>query len=141
MMPQKMFFTALVFAAAFTAGAALAQSNKQAAEIISKSLLEAQGPVETRPTLDPGLFAAVPQIAQTYQIAREMPRELDKQFCYCYCSVNPSFRHKSLLTCYTDGHAAQCGICMREAVETSELTKQGKSPAEIAAYFKAKYVK
>lgn len=31
------------------------------------------------------------------------------------CSAARPLRHKSLLTCFQDDHAAQCGICLREA--------------------------
>ncbi len=57
---------------------------------------------ETRPTLDPALF--VGKAALTHRIAREIPEVLDQLYCYCYCDKHMG--HKSLLSCYTDGHAA-----------------------------------
>jgi hypothetical protein len=57
---------------------------------------------ETRPTLDPGRF--VGKAAVTHQIARDIPEVLDQLYCYCEC--DKSIGHKSLLSCYTDGHAA-----------------------------------
>ncbi len=57
---------------------------------------------ETRPTLDPARF--VGKAALTHQIAREIPDVLDQLYCYCECDKHAG--HKSLLSCYTDGHAA-----------------------------------
>lgn len=57
---------------------------------------------ETRPTLDPALF--VGKAALAHQIAREIPDVLDQLYCYCECDKHTG--HKSLLSCYTDGHAA-----------------------------------
>ncbi len=57
---------------------------------------------ETRPTLDPALF--VGKAAAAHRVAREIPDVLDQLYCYCQCDKH--FGHKSLLSCYTDGHAA-----------------------------------
>ncbi len=57
---------------------------------------------ETRPTLDPARF--VGKAALTHQIARDIPDVLDQLYCYCECDKHVG--HKSLLSCYTDGHAA-----------------------------------
>ncbi|MBI2207584.1 MAG: hypothetical protein HYU41_27445 [Candidatus Rokubacteria bacterium] len=57
---------------------------------------------EMRPTLDPARF--VGKAAVTHRIAREIPAVLDQLYCYCEC--DKSVGHKSLLSCYTDGHAA-----------------------------------
>ncbi|MGK7344689.1 MAG: CYCXC family (seleno)protein [Candidatus Nitrospinota bacterium M3_3B_026] len=131
---RKLFALAVAFTLAFSAGYALAQSRKLAAQMIQKDLLEAEKRVETRPTLDPAIFARDEYVASTYRIAKKIPDVLDKLFCYCYCAINPKFKHKSLLTCYTDEHAAQCGVCMREAVVAMSMTREGKKPEDIAAY-------
>ena len=131
----------LALSVALMSGAVLAQSQKMAAELIQGQLLTTKGPHETRPTLDPRLFARNPYVANTYKIAKEIPRVLDKLFCYCYCETNPRFKHKSLLSCYTDNHASQCGICMNEAVVAMKMTKEGKTPAQISALFKEKFLK
>ena len=60
---------------------------------------------ETRATLDPGLFSD-PRVRQAYQAAKEIPWVLDSIYCYCRCEESPVFRHKSLLSCYVDNHAA-----------------------------------
>ncbi len=57
---------------------------------------------ETRPTLDPALF--VGKAALAHRVAREIPDTLDQLYCYCECDKHVG--HKSLLSCYTDGHAA-----------------------------------
>ncbi|MBI5211760.1 MAG: hypothetical protein HY957_00110 [Nitrospirae bacterium] len=60
---------------------------------------------ETRTTLDPNLFPDA-QIKKAYQIAKEIPWVLDSIYCYCMCKESPAFKHKSLLSCYVDNHAA-----------------------------------
>lgn len=60
---------------------------------------------ETRSTLDPGIFPD-PQVKQAYRIAKDIPWVLDSIYCYCACEESPAFRHKSLLSCYVDNHAA-----------------------------------
>ena len=57
---------------------------------------------ESRPTLDPALFMGKARAAHT--VAREIPDVLDQLYCYCECDKHAG--HKSLLSCYTDGHAA-----------------------------------
>jgi len=57
---------------------------------------------ETRPTLDPARFVGKARLA--HQVAREIPDVLDQLYCYCECDKH--LGHKSLLSCYTDGHAA-----------------------------------
>jgi len=57
---------------------------------------------ETRPTLDPAQF--VGRAAAAHRVAREIPDLLDQLYCYCGCDKNQG--HKSLLSCFTDGHAA-----------------------------------
>ena len=57
---------------------------------------------ETRPTLDPGRFAG--KAALAHRVAREIPDVLDQLDCYCGCQMHAG--HRSLLSCYTDGHAA-----------------------------------
>ena len=75
-----------------------------AAPAISSS--PAAGPTtarrETRPTLDPARF--VGRAAAAHRVAREIPDVLDQLYCYCGCDKHQG--HKSLLSCYTDGHAA-----------------------------------
>ena len=60
---------------------------------------------ETRATLDPGSFSEA-RVRKAYQVAREIPWVLDSIYCFCYCKESPAFRHKSLLSCFTDYHGA-----------------------------------
>jgi hypothetical protein len=60
---------------------------------------------ETRETVDPARYD-VPEIRKAYEIAKLIPWVLDSIYCFCYCEENPYFRHKSLLSCYVDDHAA-----------------------------------
>lgn len=89
--------------------------------------------VERRPVLDPARFARgyEPEVARGYAIARMYPATLDKLHCFCECAESPMFRHKTLLTCFTDLHAAGCGICLSEARLAAQLKEKGLSDAEI----------
>ncbi len=60
---------------------------------------------ETRATLDPTSFSD-PTVKEAYRIAKEIPWVLDSIYCYCMCEESPAFKHKSLLSCYVDNHAA-----------------------------------
>ncbi|MBI2528396.1 MAG: hypothetical protein HYV93_20740 [Candidatus Rokubacteria bacterium] len=57
---------------------------------------------ETRPTLEPARFVGKARTA--HQVARDIPDVLDQLYCYCECDKHMG--HRSLLSCYTDGHAA-----------------------------------
>ena len=91
--------------------------------------------VERRPILDPKLFAKgyEPEAQVCYQIARQIPATLDLLHCFCECKESRVFHHKTLLTCFTDNHAAGCGICLREALMAADLKKQGVPDDEIEA--------
>jgi hypothetical protein len=91
--------------------------------------------IERRPTLDPALFADTkiyePDVKPAYEIARKYPALVDRLHCFCECQESPNFQHKTLLTCFTDSHAAGCGICIKEALLAAELKEKGVSDAEI----------
>ena len=76
---------------------------------------------ETRMTLMPALFTG--KVAQAYQIARQYRDLLDVIYCYCYCEK--TIGHKSLLSCYVDRHAANCDICMNEAIYAASFYDKG----------------
>jgi len=57
---------------------------------------------ESRVPLSPALF--VGKTAATYQMAHEIPDVLDQLYCYCECDRHMG--HRSLLSCFTDSHAA-----------------------------------
>jgi len=88
----------IAIAVVFVTGDALAQKQVQ---VKDESLRRG----ETRATLDPGLFKD-PTIKKAYQVAKDIPGVLDSIYCFCYCEESPAFKHKSLLSCYVDNHAA-----------------------------------
>jgi hypothetical protein len=82
--------------------ASRAEPAKPAAGPAPSPVAAAPARRETRPTLDPARF--VGKAALTHKIARDIPDVLDQLYCYCECDKHAG--HKSLLSCYTDGHAA-----------------------------------
>ncbi len=99
----------------------------------------AGGLIETRPILPATEFTG--RAARAYQYAAEIPQVVDSLYCYCKCKENPNFKHKTLLTCYTNDHGANCDICMNEVEMAYDMTKQGKSPKEITAEVDKFYAK
>ena len=95
---QRLFVLSLLFMF-FSVGAEAAQ--KQGAVPKDESLRKG----ETRATLDPGQFSDT-RVKEAYRIAKEIPWVLDSIHCFCMCKESPTFRHKSLLSCYVDNHAA-----------------------------------
>src|SRR3972149_11473948 len=71
------------------------------------------------------------QIREAYAAAAEIPEVLDHLYCYCYCAEDHG--HRSLRTCFTDGHGSGCDICMSEAIRARELDKKGYSIKDIRA--------
>ncbi|HBR22421.1 MAG TPA: hypothetical protein DD713_07655 [Nitrospiraceae bacterium] len=90
---------ALIIAMALALGSDIA-----AAQTIKKDESLRMG--EKRPTLDPNIFSDNAKIKKAYQVAKDIPWVLDSIYCYCYCKESPAFKHKSLLSCYVDNHAA-----------------------------------
>ena len=80
-------------------------SETAAAQNIQKDESLRKG--EKRPTLDANIFSNNAMIKKAYQIAKEIPWVLDSIYCYCFCEESPVFKHKSLLSCYVDNHAAR----------------------------------
>lgn len=97
---------ALLGAVALSLGVALVWRGAEPPTSPAISSSQAGRPIaarhETRPTLDPAQF--VGKAAAAHRIAREIPEVLDQLYCYCGCDKHEG--HKSLLSCYTDGHAA-----------------------------------
>ena len=90
---------------------------------------------ETKIPLSPALF--VGKIETAYQVAHDMPGVLDQLYCYCECDKHSG--HRSLLSCYTDHHAANCDVCVNEALDGSRMMKQGYKMAEIRREVDRKY--
>jgi len=84
---------------------------------------------ETRPVVPAVYFTGV--VSRAYEAAEAIPEVLDHLYCYCYCEE--TFGHRSLLTCFTDGHGAGCDICTNEAIRAYELYKDGYTIKAIRA--------
>lgn len=70
-----------------------------------------------------------PGAAEAYAVARQIPQVLDGIYCHCNCAQN--LGHRSLLTCFTGDHGAQCDICMGEAMMAGQMTAAGNSLDQI----------
>lgn len=82
---------------------------------------------EVRPVVPTIYFTG--RVRRAYEAAGTIPEVLDHLYCYCYCAEN--FGHKSLLTCFTDGHGAGCDICTNEAIRAQDLVAQGYTIKDI----------
>lgn len=89
--------------------------------------------IERGAVLDPQLFARGfdPEVKPSYEAARKYPDTMDRIHCFCECKESPREHHKTLLTCFTNEHAAGCGICQREALLAAKLKDQGASDEEV----------
>ncbi len=83
---------------------------------------------ETKKVLEPTRYRLQKQMV-SYGIAGRIPQVLDQIYCFCGCSH--SIGHKSLLSCFTDDHAANCGICMDQAILAGKMADREKSIIEI----------
>ncbi len=90
---------------------------------------------ETRGTLSPSYFSG--KVATSYKAAREIPEILDSLYCYCDCKKHAG--HKSLLTCYVDRHAANCDICINEALIARNMHKNGEDVIAIRKAIDGRY--
>ena len=79
-------------------------------------------------TLDPTQFTDI-LVQNAYTLASRTKRVLYQQPCYCHCDRSQG--HGSLLDCYTGKHAAECGVCIREALYSYEQSHKGKTAAQI----------
>ncbi len=89
--------------------------------------------LERAPILDPAKFAGWNDVdvKRAYEAARKYPDTLDRLHCFCECKESPREHHKTLLTCFTDEHAAGCGICQHEALMAARLKDQGVSDEQV----------
>ncbi len=90
---------------------------------------------ETKPILSPALF--VGQTERAYQVAQDISDVIDQLYCYCECDKHSA--HVTLLSCFTDNHAANCDICQDEALEAAKMMKQGVGMAEIRSRIDGKF--
>lgn len=83
--------------------------------------------LERRSALPANLF--VGRVRAAYASAKAIPAVIDQLYCYCHCREN--IGHKSLLSCYTDTHAAGCDVCIVEAEMAAQMTGKGYCPDQI----------
>lgn len=89
-------------------------------------------------TLAPEAFTGKTRLA--YKAVREIPETIAQLPCYCHC--DRGFGHKSLHSCYVDGHASSCAVCVEEVLTAYRLQKEeGLSPAQIRERIIAEYSK
>ncbi len=142
---RKHFFRAVIAFAALAvavspgrAGADNAKTGRAPAGKSAKTAREAArnscaACLEGRAVLDPNLFARGydPDVKPAYEAARRYPDLIDRLHCFCECKESQREKHKTLLTCFTNEHAAGCGICQREALLAARLKEQGASDDDI----------
>ena len=106
---------------------------------ISQELTMADMPAlkggENKPNVTPSRYRG--KTASAYNVALKNRDVLD--YMYCYCNCKQSIGHKSLLSCFTDDHAANCGICQDQAFYAAELTAKGYDLAQVRMAEDKKY--
>jgi len=85
--------------------------------------------------VDSQRYAAAPDVARVYAMAKEIPEVIDAIHCYCDCARN--FGHRSLMTCFESDHGAGCDVCLREVMIAYQMTQQGQSLSQIRAQIDA----
>lgn len=79
------------------------------------------------PTLSPEQFNG--KAREAYQAVRMVPQTIAQMPCYCHC--DRSIGHKSLHSCFEDGHATSCATCIDEALLVYKLQKSGLTAQQI----------
>src|SRR5215813_12437574 len=89
--------------------------------------------LEKGTVLDPEQFARgyEPEVRLAYAAARKYPDLIDRIHCFCECKESTREHHKTLLTCFTNLHAAGCGVCQREAIMAAQMKDRGVSDDEV----------
>ena len=90
------------------------------------AFLDASQVSDLPPTLPATNFTG--KTREAYAAAKEIPGTLAQLPCYCHC--DKAFGHKSLQTCFVDDHAAQCAVCVDEALLAYRLQKEEKKTPE-----------
>lgn len=52
---------------------------------------------------------------------------------FCYCGCDNTKKHRTLLDCFRNEHAAHCGICQDEMIRAAGYKSSGMSNKQIAA--------
>jgi len=87
-------------------------------------------------TLPPEQFFGTAR--EGYIKAKEIGPTLAQLPCYCECDMHMG--HKSLHTCFETEHAANCSLCLNEALRAYDLQKkEGLSPAKIREHIIAEF--
>ena len=82
-------------------------------------------------------FAAQPDVARVYAMAKKIPEVLDGLYCHCDCSKHHN--HRSLLTCFESEHGSMCDICMGEVQLAYKMLQEGKSLDQIRIAIDAQF--
>jgi hypothetical protein len=86
--------------------------------------------------LDPAGFSDE-RVRKAYEAAKQYAAALESIYCYCRCKEN--IGHRALVECFETDHAAQCDVCMNEAMITARMTAEGRTPKEIQKAIDALY--
>lgn len=78
-----------------------------------------------------GSNAQFPYQTHAYELAAKIPKVIYQQPCYCYC--DRTMGHKSLHSCFSGTHGAECATCLKELYYTYNMYKQGKTARQIRA--------
>jgi uncharacterized protein with PCYCGC motif len=114
--------------------AALATADKSAAAKASpKPAAPCPACLEKGAVLDPEQFAHgyEPDVRLAYAAAKKYPDLIDRIHCFCECKESTREHHKTLLTCFTNLHAAGCGVCQHEAIMAAQMKDRGVSDDEV----------
>jgi hypothetical protein len=89
--------------------------------------------LEKGAVLDPEQFARgyEPDVRLAYAAAKKYPDLIDRIHCFCECKESTREHHKTLLTCFTNLHAAGCGVCQHEAIMAAQMKDRGVSDDEV----------
>jgi len=89
--------------------------------------------LEKGAVLDPEQFAHgyEPDVRLAYAAAKKYPDVIDRIHCFCECKESTREHHKTLLTCFTNLHAAGCGVCQHEAIMAAQMKDRGVSDDEV----------
>lgn len=89
----------------------------------------------------PSFAVKSPEIKEAYLFAKDNPEALNGIKCHCGCDSI----HKDLLNCYIQDkgdfeiHASYCAICINDALETKQLSGEGKTKEEINSILDNQY--
>jgi len=107
--------------------------TKASAKASEKSSAPCPACIEKGKVLDPEQFGQgyEPEVRLAYTAARKYPDLIDRIHCFCECKESTREHHKTLLTCFTNLHAAGCGVCQREAIMAAQMKDRGVSDDEV----------